>query len=107
MPTDRERPMTEDEKREYNKIYWGLQDFWKKQEGKTFSELKNLIIERGGNFIQLRQFRFNELVRLNKLIEECHKRQLTEEEIKEAQSLEQLRRDSFGIRGTLIVPINV
>ena len=107
VPTDRERPMTEDEKREYNKIYWGLQDFWKKQEGKTFSELKNLIIERGGNFIQLRQFRFNELVRLNKLIEECHKRQLTEEEIKEAQSLEQLRRDSFGIRGTLIVPINV
>jgi hypothetical protein len=107
VPTDKERPMTEDERREYNKLYYGLQNFWKTQEGKTYKELESLIKEKGGNAIQLRQFKFEELQRLNQLIEKYHRGEATEADSIEATKLDQLRRDSFGIRGTLIVPTKI
>jgi hypothetical protein len=69
--------------------------------------LAETIKAKGGNTIQLRQFRFNELQRLNDLIDKCRVGTITPEEIEEAQTLEQLRRDSFGIRGTLIVPTKI
>jgi hypothetical protein len=85
------------DKNEIRKQFNEKSDYWKKQEGKTYSQLANTIKAKGGNTVQLRQFKFTELERLRELIDEYQKRQLTEAEIKEAQDLEQLRRDSFGI----------
>ena len=87
---------TEEEK-EFVRLDREAWNFWKAQEGKTFSELKDLITRSGGNFIELRRFKFTELQRFNALIDLYYKGQITEEQIKEAHELEQLRRDSFGI----------
>jgi hypothetical protein len=95
------------DKSEIRKQFNEKTDYWKKQEGKTYSQLAETIKAKGGNTIQLRQFRFNELQRLNDLIDKCRVGTITPEEIEEAQTLEQLRRDSFGIRGTLIVPTKI
>lgn len=85
------------DKKEINKIYWDMQTFWKEQEGKTYQQLEALIKSKGGSPIELRHFKFTELSRLSELIEAYHRRPLTESEIKEANDLDQLRRDSFGI----------
>jgi hypothetical protein len=86
-----------DDKQEILKKYWDMQDYWKKQEGQTYQQLEATIKAKGGNSIELRRFKFNELERLRELIDEYHKRQLTESEIQEANELEKLRRASFGL----------